>query len=180
MPTQVVYCIDASALIDVGRWYPEDVFDIWAELAKLVAEGRLIAPKEVMEELKKKEDIVLRWTKKHKTMFCVLDKGQISVAREIVQKFPDLIDPAKQIPDADPFVVALAVTKQRAKPTDDLFTSHEYVVVTQEKRRKPGAKPRIPDACDAYNITPIALVELFRREGWRFVSTAAERRLGRK
>jgi hypothetical protein len=79
--------------------------------------------------------------------------------------FPDLIDPAKEIPDADPFVVALAII-ENTRRQDTLFKG-QCVVVTQEKPSR-SARPKIPEVCQHYGIECIGVAGLFRKEGWKF------------
>ena len=103
-----VYCIDTSALIHLKRLYPMDVFEsVWQELGRLARSGRLIAPYEVFKEVEFKDDELLGWAKRHSRMFRRLDAGQARKVREISQRFPSLTDPNKEIPDADPFIVAI-------------------------------------------------------------------------
>jgi hypothetical protein len=60
--------------------------------------------------------------KKHRKIFREQDIDQLQGAQEILSRFPDLTDPAKEIPDADPFVVALAII-ENTKRQDTLFKS---------------------------------------------------------
>ncbi len=57
------FCIDTCALIDLWRrYYPPDVFPgLWADIEKLIGQGRLIAPREVLEELRGVDDEMLEW-----------------------------------------------------------------------------------------------------------------------
>ncbi len=106
------YCVDTSALIDLRRQYPRTVFPgLWQRLERLVASGDLVAPREVLKELEQVDDDVARWAKKQRRMFKPLDSQQITEVGAIVARFPNLVDPSKLIPDADPFVVALARTQ---------------------------------------------------------------------
>ena len=110
---EAVYCIDTSALIDLKIYYPLNRFpSMWQRLEQLVKVDRLIAPEQVFEELKPKlgsnGDEIYRWAKAHKRMFKALDSQQTKLATAIIAKFPGLIDPNKTIPDAGPFVIALA------------------------------------------------------------------------
>lgn len=147
-----VYCIDTSALIHLKRLYPMDIFQsVWQELGRLARSGRLIAPHEVFKEIEFKDDELLQWAKRHRRMFRKLDAEQARKVREISETFPSLTDPNKEIPDADPFIIALAV-----------------IVVTQESRGRSKGKIQIPDVCDHYGLECIAALELFRRENWKF------------
>lgn len=159
------YCIDTSALIHLKRLYPIDVFPgLWNQLGRLVRSGRLIAPFEVLKELEKKDDVLLRWARRHRRMFKKLDAAQIEKVKEIARAFPALFDPEKETPDADPFVVALAMVQNESKK-DDLFPQ-QYIVVTQESAE--AGRRRIPAACRHYGLECIAVLELFRRENWKF------------
>jgi len=149
------YCIDTSALIDLWRQYPRDIFaGLWKHLERLVSEGNLVAPHEVLKELMQKEDELLGWALKNKRMFIDLDSEQQQLVRSLLKKFPSLVDPSKSIPDADPFVVALG--------------KKSYTVVTHEKARGPGSSIRIPDVCARENIECISLHQMFREEHWEF------------
>lgn len=90
-----------------------------------------MGPREVLREIEKKDDDLLKWVKKHRKIFREQEIEQIQRAQEILSHFPKLIDPAKEIPDADPFVVALAII-ENTKRQDTLFKG-QCIVVTQEK-----------------------------------------------
>ena len=149
------YCIDTSALIDLWRrYYPPDIFQsLWKDIEILIHQGFIIAPKEVLREIEKRDDEFLEWAKKHRDMFNDLDEEQLIDTRIILKDFPNLIDPNKEI-DADPFLVALAKTK-------------EWTVITSEKPSS-GGRPKIPDVCKKYNIKCISLIEFFREKGWKY------------
>ncbi len=149
------YCIDTSALIDLWKHYPCDVFTgLWKNLERMVSEGDLIAPDEVLKELEQKDDELLVWAKGNKKMFIDLTAEQQQLVKGILKKYPSLVDPSKSIPDADPFVVALG--------------KKNYTVVTSERLRKPGGPMKIPDACAGEKIKCISLHEMFREERWEF------------
>jgi len=151
------YCIDTSALIDLADLYPKDVFPtLWTNMEQAVREGRLISPHEVLEELKayqgSKEE-PRAWAKAHTKMFIHLTDEQVGVASNILAAHPDLVDPDKTVPDADPFVIALAKTEGAA-------------VVTSEKPAKAGQPPKIPNVCMATQVSCLDLLEFFRAMGW--------------
>lgn len=153
------YCMDTSALIDLKELYPRDIFpSLWKSIERLISERRLIAPREVLKELETyevKEDELLKWAKRHKGMFKDLDAEQLQHVRNILANFPHLVDPTKTTPDADPFIIALAI-------------SEGCTVITSEKPANPGARPKIPDVCARHNVKSISLLEFFRQEKWKF------------
>lgn len=145
------YCIDTSALIDLHtNHYPPDIFPgLWKDIESIVKQGLLISPDEVYREARQKDDGLARWGKTHKGMFVSLDEDQIQEVRRILKEFPGLVDPNKTIPDADPFLIALA--KCRA-----------WTVVTSEKPNNSPLRPKIPNVCKSLNVKCIRLLEFFR------------------
>ena len=136
--------------------YPPDIFPgLVKDFEALIDEGLLIAPTEVLGELKGRDDELHRWAMAHRRMFRELTSGELENVRRILGRFPGLIDPEKTTPDADPFLVALAMDK-------------EWTVVTSEKPRGPLGRPRIPDVCTQLGVRCIGLMELLRERGWRY------------
>jgi hypothetical protein len=150
------YCIDTCALIDLWRrHYPPDVFEsLWRDIENLIQQGMLTAPQEVLDEIASQDDDLLKWAKRNKNMFEILDQSQTNEVRNIERDFPDLIDPNKETPEADPFIVALAKMKG-------------WAVLTSEKQGT-ATHPRIPDICRRYGMRCLSLVEFFRELGWKY------------
>lgn len=159
--SQLVYCVDTSALIDL-KPYPRKVFpNLWKRLEGLVGEGRLIAPPQVREELKHIDDELLKWARSQRRMFVSLSALHLECVAEILGSFPRLIDPSKETEEADPFVIALALAAGR----HELF-GHDHVVLTQERLK--GGRPRIPHVWEHYGIRYLDVFGFFAKEGWRF------------
>lgn len=134
---------------------PRDIFaGLWRHLERLVSKGDLLAPHEVLRELEQKEDELLGWARKNAKMFISLDSEQQQLVRDVLKKYPTLVDPTKSIPDADPFVVALG--------------KKNYTIVTQEKAGAYGGSMKIPDVCAREGIKCISLHQMFREEKWEF------------
>jgi len=151
------YCIDTCALIDFGESYFQDIFPgLWGDMERLAIDGLLIAPTEVYKEIARTYDgEIQRWTRQHKEMFIELDDEQIREVKAIEKRFGNLIDPDKTIPDADPFLIALA--KSRGN----------WTVVTQEKPST-KLKPKIPDVCQILGIPCVNLYNFFKKCDWKY------------
>lgn len=149
------YSFDTSAFIEAWvRHYPPDIFQVvWDRFDKLIRLDHLKAIDEVKRELEEHGDELYKWVKVRKRMFCSLDAELQRRVVRIQKQFPSLVKIDRTRPDADPFVIALA-------------QEHSLTVVTYEQSKP--SKPRIPDVCQKLGIPCIALVELFRREGWQF------------
>jgi len=154
-----VYSIDASALIDGwSRYYPPDVMPtLWERVDNLIANERLLAPEEVLLELKRGDDDLVVWAKKRRGMFIASDHANEQLLCELVNRFPAFIP--ERSPDgvwADPYVIALAQKR-------------DAIVVTGEKPAPLNAKsPTIPNVCAALGVQSIGFLDLIRREGWRW------------
>jgi len=153
----VKYSIDTSAILDGWRrYYPPDVFpELWEKLEQLIANGDLRATEEVLEELKKKDDDVTAWAKRHPELFVPIDDAIQIALQELLERFERLVNTQRNRDRADPWVIALA---QVAGCT----------VVTGELPSGRLNRPRIPDVCTKLDVPWMNLLALFRREGWVF------------
>jgi len=159
-----IYVIDTSSLIEMKDKYPRDVSlfkPVWENVEKLCREGRLIMPVEVLKEIEQGDDELKRWTKSKRKILIKPNKPQFAKISEILDKFRFLAKPEKSGPNADPWVIALAVEKNDEEQKT-LFPNR-HIVVTEESKTKTD---KIPAVCRSYDIECISLIELFRREGW--------------
>jgi len=164
MPDENIYIADTSALIEIQRKYPHDVFSgLWKNLSGLAKNNRMIAPKHVSDEIKNyaKDDYLKTWAVQHKDMFKEPTPAHYLKVKEILASFPNLINPKSEFEQADPYVIAMAIC---TVPQTQLFENIR-VVVTEESFTKPQ---RIPDVCNKLRITCINTITMFRQEGWRF------------
>jgi len=159
------YVIDTSSLIDLNYRYPVDVFPgIWKNLETLISKGFLISPREVLKEIK--DDSLREWAKNQKKLFKELNTLQINIVKEILKKYPSLAMPDKDGPQADPFVIALAISLGKDPQQTLIQTIKRRIVVTEERLR--GNKETIPFVCRVYEIDCVNIIDLFRTEGWSF------------
>jgi len=162
--TNNIYIIDTSSLVKLNRNNPIDVFpSIWEKLKFLADNNCLIAPREVLNEIKQNDDMLSKWAKNQKKMFKEPTQRQIELVQDILREFPSLID-AEQKYQADPWLIALAM-ELSSNPQRTIFTI-KRIIVTEEKLRE--NKIRIPFVCNKKSIETIDIVELFRTEGWKF------------
>ena len=162
--TNNVYIIDTSSLVKLNRNNPIDVFpSIWEKLKFLVDNNRLVAQKEVLNEIKQNDDMLSKWAKPQKKMFKDPTPEQIAIVQEILKDYPALIDVERKY-DADPWVIALAI--ELSSNTQKTLVTIKRIVVTEEKLR--GTQIKIPYVCNQKSVEAIDIVELFRAEGWKF------------
>lgn len=88
-----------------------------------------------------------------------LDAPQTAVA-EVLAQFPRLIDTRKGRSGADPFVIALARTR-------------DAVIVTGENDAGSPDKPKIPTVCRHFGIRAIKPLDFIRENRWVFAHRSA-------
>lgn len=150
-----VYCIDTSSLI--AAWqerYPIENFpSFWNKMDQLISDKRLIAPIEVLNEMKKRSDELHAWLKARPQMFRELDDAMQLEAVRVLTQFPRLVGERKLRTSADPFVVALARVENLS-------------VVTDEKPTGNANRPNIPDVCLLLAMTSMSVLDLIKAEKW--------------
>ncbi|MBA3044861.1 MAG: DUF4411 family protein [Candidatus Thermoplasmatota archaeon] len=85
--TSRIYIIDTSSLIELNKHNPMDVYKTpWQKMDSLVKNGKLFAPREVLDEIIRFDDTLAGWAKKHPSMFIDPTKEQIEIVREPVHE----------------------------------------------------------------------------------------------
>ncbi len=135
----------------------------WEKLETLIKNKRLLAPREVLNEINSYDDVLATWAKQHTDMFKEETAEQIEIVKEILKKYPSLIKQDKHYA-ADPWVIALAI--EMIQNPQQTLVEIKRIVVTEEKLR--GNKVRIPSVCQEYSIQAIDILDMFRLEGWKF------------
>lgn len=141
-----IYIIDACALIDASKNYPlskKTFQSIWDKIAEMFEEGSLMSSAEIFNEVKDKD--ISDWLKPYKSSFISIDESIQKITKEILYKFPNMINinkNKKSSSNGDPFLIATAIEKQG-------------VVVTNEKH----GSNKIPDICKYFNIESITLLQ---------------------
>lgn len=155
------YSIDTSAILDAWvRYYPLDTFpSFWSNFKEFAKAEIGIASELIKQELKKKDDGCYNWFKDNDidNFFIEINDSVQNNVIELLKNpnFQRLVEDRKGINGADPFVIALA-------------QSENLIVVTGEKATNNPSRPKIPDVCSELNIQCITVLDLMRKEGWRF------------
>lgn len=158
MPLFSSYVFDTGTLIDLcWRKTPKPLFDdLHAKIDSLVEQGRIISSADVYEELvrgPKNDDKVLEWANNHKQIFIDIDPDQDQVLPKITKEFPSFIDYKIGRFNADPLLVAIAISK-------------DMKVVTSERPSR-DSKPHIPDVCKHFDIGCMDLYGFIEDNGWK-------------
>lgn len=162
--TTNIYIIDSSSLIELNKHNAMDVYvSVWKNISELIQNDRLVAPREVLNEIKDYDDSLAGWAKKQKKLFKSPTAKQVQIVQDILKKHPSLVDVSAKH-SADPWVIALAI--EMASQSQQTLIHIKRIVVTEEKLR--GDRVRIPFVCSQKSVDCIDIVEMFRTEGWKF------------
>lgn len=157
-----IYVIDSSSLIELNKHNAMDVYvSVWKNMNKLIESERLLAPKEVLNEIQNYDDTLAKWAKLQKKLFVEPTARQIEIVQKLLKEYPSLINVDAKY-SADPWVIALAISLQEQKTLFNI----KRIVVTEE--RLIGNKIRIPFVCNQKSIEYVNIVGMFRAEGWKF------------
>jgi len=110
-------------------------------LEDLCKSRRLIAPFEVFKEIEEGDDELKVWAKQNKNIFIKPDGKQTEIVRKILKNHPYLAKSQKIGPNADPWIIALAI-RENEKTQQTLFPN-VYIVVTEESKTKPQKIPNV-------------------------------------
>jgi uncharacterized protein DUF4411 len=116
-------------------------------------DGTLLASDEVLRELERKDDGAHAWVKARPQMLVPLDSEIEEHVRDIMRRYPRLVDTKKGRSVGDPFVIAVARVRN-------------LTVITAENATGKLDVPRIPDVCGDLGISWIRMLDFFREQKW--------------
>lgn len=130
----VVSIVDTSSIIAVKELPREQRKPAFDGMSKLVAEGRLVYPPEVLHELKryvKNPDPPYAWANKNAAAAHVNGTCSLDDAKAVLAEVPDVLDPEKDSgeDEADPYVLAVARNLQEG--------GTKVRVVTEDRKDTP-------------------------------------------
>lgn len=149
------YVIDSSALFDLKNLYPEGIFpSVWERFNDMCKEKLIIAPREVLREIKKGNDDLLEWAELHEEIFLIPEEEELLLNQSIISLYPQtVILKYSTRPWADPLVIACA--------------KHYGLPIIQHETNDPN-QYKIPAVAKKFDILCLSLVDFFKEEGWSF------------
>lgn len=116
----------------------------------------IVAPREVLSEIKKGNDELIEWADKYEQNFLEPTDDELYIVQEVLTKYPsNIISKYSTRAWADPFV--LACSKYYGLP----IIQHETNDASQYK---------IPAIARIYSLQCIRLIEFFDEENWLFIT----------
>ncbi|MGI8952714.1 MAG: DUF4411 family protein [Chitinophagaceae bacterium] len=108
------YVIDSSALFDLKRNYPLNVFKgVWEKFNGLCKAQIIISVREVYNEIKRGSDWLKDWADEYHAIFLEpTSLEEYKLIGTLQEKYPSWIDVNSDKPAADPFVIASAYVRK--------------------------------------------------------------------
>ena len=165
-----IYCIDASAVITMHRFYPQLIIpDLWSHLEELFNRKKILSHQIVFDEIVPKtgkKDELAQWLGNFRSNFISTSQRQLELVPMVLIDFPKLIDAESEKEQADPWLVSMLV---EIIEQDGIFGDQSaYVMVTTESERR---TTNLPAACKQYNIRHMNLFEFFDSNNFKFSVT---------
>ncbi|MBI2916777.1 MAG: DUF4411 family protein [Chloroflexi bacterium] len=140
-----VWVLDTSSVICPKELaQPQHQPDVFAHMTQLVQQGQIGFPKQVLEELQRyaKEDLPLQWARANYNRKA-FPNPSMETLRRVMAIAGDVVDPMKLRPDADPYVLAMAL--------EFLDEGRDVVVVTEDTVDRPS-HISMATACDRLKL----------------------------
>lgn len=104
-----VWVIDTSSLIELKSVPNSEKSRVVERMTELVNQGRLVYPKEVLGELKRRSgpsDLPLKWARENQG--AAVQRVRMETVRAVLSRVPDVLDSTKTSgpEEADPYVLA--------------------------------------------------------------------------
>ena len=151
------YIFDTDAWIDANYRASVKMFPttLWAKYEEEIKTERIVLLKAVYDEITKSSDNLSGWFRNHSESIYnhLNDNHLLQEAKVIVNKYPSIVNPRNTNDQADPYLIAYAVTKK-------------VIVVTNERMK--NSKINIPYICHDYNIKTVTLQEFYNKVSWTF------------
>lgn len=159
-PAQELFVLDTSSITWIRRSVPvPERKSLLAELEALAVSGLLIFPKEVADEIKSfhdKNDQLTAWIRRcedRATRFGL----DVECLQEVMQgPARAVLDTEKTRDDADPYVLALALSRAQA--------GSSVTVLTEERRDTPD-KISMTTACGLLGLVDLRMEPFLRHQG---------------
>ncbi|MCK9449535.1 MAG: DUF4411 family protein [Bacteroidales bacterium] len=164
-----VYVLDSNFFIQAHRFhYPIDVAaGFWNKVRKLAKEGRIISIDKVKKELYDKNDTLEDWCRNNLPEDFFKDTSVVMAAYVQVTAWamsrsghylPNAINEFFDVDEADAFLVAYCLAD----------IANRFVVTQEVSEPNRQNKVKIPDACNALNVSYVNTIEMFRQLGETF------------
>lgn len=150
------YLFDSDILINSNRYVPRKRFgSFWDKIEEYIESDEIGILKIVRNEIEKGTDDLYNWLSRFPATKFINEKAEeevLLIVKDIVNKYPDLVNPLNTGDQADPYLVAYAKVRNLS-------------VITYESPRSPK---KIPEICKTMGVNCMNLEEFLEKENLSF------------
>jgi uncharacterized protein DUF4411 len=149
------YVIDTSALFDLKGKYPSRIFTrLWELFNEMCSRNQIVAPREVLREIKRGDDELLDWSTNYSEIFLEPSDGEAPIVQSLFAIYPrEIVVKYSTRPWADPMVIACAI--------------HYRLPIVQQETNDAN-QYKIPPMAAKFKVKCLNLVAFFDEQDWRF------------
>ena len=162
----MIYVFDTSSFVHAFKYYKEDIFlSFWKSFHAIVKTKRLTSVMQVYQEVVGYGNQLSRWANENKKLlFTEPNEGEQQIVQKILsdahnRKLVPEHDRIKNVPIADPFVIAKAKNISGCVVTEDGFDSKGALKENVVK---------LASVCKKLDIPCLNLNNFMRQEKWKF------------
>lgn len=159
------YLLDTSVFINAwNKYYRRPVFPgVWTAIEALLDSRVAFSCRDVFVEIEGQQDELYEWAKLRRHIFQEPPEDVTFEMQHVMAHFPQFAAQGRSLNAADPWVIA------HARHSD-------AIVVTDEQwaeRQKPTKPPKIPNACEALDVSWMPIVSFLEANDYVFdIATA--------
>jgi len=149
------YLLDSSALFDLKRDYPISIFpSLWDSFNNLCQNKIIVAPREVLREIKKGNDELVEWAHNFDEIFLEPVDEEVEILQQVMSIYPaNILQKYSTGIWADPLLVAAG--------------KYYNIPIIQHESTDPN-QYKIPSVAARFGVRCIKLIHLFDEQSWRF------------
>lgn len=156
----LVYSFDTSVFIDLKKSNPRSRNnDLWTILDDYLKNGGILVSKEVYFELKEVDDDLAPWLNVFSNSIIESDKMIQDHVGRLSNLYENWIDPNSLKTFADPYVIALALSRQGSVVTNEKINEDHLQNPNQMINQSHAV--RIPNICDQEGIECVNFIGFF-------------------
>ena len=165
MVSDMIYVFDSSSLVHAFRYFKADIFpSFWKNFQAIVKANELTSVMQVYHEIINYGNSLSKWAENKKVLFTEPNENEQQIVQEILSDAHnrELVPKSKQIknvPVADPFVIAKAKSISGCVVTEDGFN------VKGELKEN---VVKLASVCKKLDVSCLNLNDFMRQEKWKF------------
>jgi hypothetical protein len=147
------YIIDTSSILTqkYNEFHDKSIYpSLWQNIENLIKSQIIVTCSEIRDEIK--DNDILNWLISNDCVIIPVDESIQKNVKDVVTKYPELINFKKCKSSGDAFLIATAI-------------KYNLIIITQEKK---DSQKKIPYISNQFNLQAFDVNQLCKNENWQF------------